>query len=245
MTTRAQILKSSNPQILKNSVKTFARLSSLIAILVFQFISTQAQAACNDTSSGNWSGAIWLTGAGNCSASPPGATDNVTIFNNVTLDQNVAVNEITLALGTLNASNFTLTLTATETIMLAGGTFNADTSTVKLSDADHSFSVSNLTFYNLQWATPLTAPRTLAINGNTLMITRAAGGTFNLDGTPTNPVTFAGTGNFGSMVTVNNCAGKPATMTNVTCIAPITNNPVSAQIFLLKDKPAIFSEEVK
>jgi len=72
----------------------------LLAILVFQFISTQASAACNNTSSGNWSGAIWLTGAGNCSTSPPAATDNVTIFfATVTLDQNVAVNQITLALG--------------------------------------------------------------------------------------------------------------------------------------------------
>jgi len=116
---------------------------------------------------------------------------------------------------------------------------------VKLSDADHSFSISNLTFYNLQWVSAApTAPRTLTINGG-VTITKATGGTFNLDGTPTNPVTFAGTGNFGSMVTVNNCAGKPATMTNVTCIAPITNNPVSAPIFSLKDNPAIFSEEVK
>ncbi len=247
-----QILKSSNPQILKSSnpqilsVKTFARLSSLIAILVFQFISTQASATCNSISLGNWSDTIWLTGVGNCSTSPPAATENVNLFSNVTLNQDVTVNSITITLGNvLNASNFTLTLTATETIMLAGGTFNADTSTVKLSNADHSFSVSNLTFYNLQWATPLTAPRIVAINGG-VTITKATGGTFNLDGTPTNPVTFAGAGNFGSAVTVNNCAGKPVSMTNLTCNAPIVNNPISAAIgFSLKDKPVIFREEVK
>jgi hypothetical protein len=169
---------------------------------------------------------------------PPGPTDNVTIFPPaVTLDQNVAVKQITLASGTLNASNFTITLTATEPILLLlPGTFNAGTSTVKLSNADHSFSTSSFTFYNLQWATPLTAQRTLAINGNNLTITRAAGGTFNLDGTPTNPVTFEGTGNFASMVTVNNCAGKPLSMTNVTCNPPaspqtITFNALPNKIF--------------
>jgi len=213
----------------------------LLMILFSVLASSQVHALCSSTSANTWSAATWS----GCSASLPGPSDNVSISNSITLDQNVAVNEIHLSPGTLNASNFTITLTATEPILNAGGTFNAGTSTVKLSDADHSFSTSNLTFYNLQWATPLTAPRTLAINGNTLMITRAAGGTFNLDGTPTNPVTFAGTGNFGSMVTVNNCAGKPSTMTNLTCNAPIANNPVSAQIFSLKDKPAIFSEEVK
>jgi len=122
-----------------------------------------------------------------------------------------------------------------------GSTFTPGTSTVKLSDADHTINTS-ITFYNLQWVSAPTAARTITIN---TMITIAGGGTFGLDGTPTNPVTFAGTGNFGSMVTVNNCAGKPLSMTNLTCNAPIVNNTVSAPIFSLKDKPAIFSEEVK
>jgi|WetSurMetagenome_2_1015567.scaffolds.fasta_scaffold58438_3 hypothetical protein len=243
-----QILKSSNPQIFKSSnlqifksskssVKTFARLSSLIAIVSFECIS-QAQ-ACNSIGNGNWSSIGWNS----CSTSPPAATENVTIFGTVTLDQNVAVNQITLATGTLNAANFTLTLTATEPLMNVGSTFNADTSTVKLSDADHSFSTSSFTFYNLQWATPLTAPRTVTI---AFTITKATGGTFNLDGTAANPVTFAGAGNFASMVTVNNCAGKPATMTNLTCNAPIVNNPVSAPIDLhFSKQPETFATEIK
>jgi len=229
---------SSNPQILKNSVKTFARLSSLIAIVSFGGIS-QAQ-ACNSMGNGNWSSIGWNS----CSTSPPSAAENVTIFGNVTLNQPVTVNSITVAssLGVLNASNFTLTLTDTDPIMLVGGTFNADTSTVKLSNADHELGF-NITFYNLQWVTPLTAPRTLTIkNSSTITIN----GTLNIDGTPTYPVTLAGDGNFASAVTVNNCAGKPLSMTNVTCNAPIANNPISAAIgFSLKDKPVIFREEVK
>jgi len=218
----------------------------LPAILSVLLTSPQVHAICINTAGGNWSDtiSIWLTGVGNCSTSPPAATENVNLFSNVTLDQPVTVNSITVAssLGVLNASNFTLTLTDTDPIMLAGGTFNADTSTVKLSDADHELGF-NITFYNLQWATPLTAPRTVTI---VFTITIAAGGTFNLDGTPTNPVTFAGAGNFGSAVTVNNCAGKPVSMTNLTCNAPIVNNPISAAIgFSLKDKPVIFREEVK
>jgi len=215
----------------------------LLAILVFQFISTQASAFCNNTSSGNWSGVTWLTGARNCSASPPGATDNVNIISNVTLNQDVTVNSITIIPGgVLNASTFTLTLTDPEPLFFPGGTFNADTSTVKLSNADHELGF-NITFYNLQWVTPLTAPRTLTIkNSSTITIN----GTLNIDGTPTYPVTLAGDGNFASAVTVNNCAGKPLSMTNVTCNAPIANNPISAAIgFSLKDKPVIFREEVK
>jgi len=214
----------------------------LPAILSVLLTSPQVHAICINTAGGNWSGTIWLTGVGNCSTSPPGSADNVTIFPPVTLDQPVTVNQIHLSLGTLNASTFTITLTATETIINAGGTFNADTGTVKLNDADHSFSTSNFTFYNLQWETPLTAPRTLTINIG-VTITKATGGTFNLDGTPTNPVTFAGTGSVSPTITVNNCAAS--TVTGITCNLPIGNNLVSAPIFSLKDKPAIFSEEVK
>ena len=212
----------------------------LLAILVFQFISPQAQAVCTTTSFGiNWDAATW-TG---CSTSPPTSADDVTISTPVTLNQPVTVNQILLSPGTLNASTITITLTATEPIINAGGTFNADTSTVKLSNANHhSFSTSNFTFYNLQWETPLTAPRTLTINTG-VTITKATGGTFNLDGTPTNPVTFAGTGSVSPTITVNNCAAS--TVTGITCNLPIGNNLVSAPIFSLKDKPAIFSEEVK
>jgi len=211
----------------------------LLMILFSVLASSQVQAVtfCDNSGfPGNWSTITW-----SCGHVP--TTDNVTsIVAPVTLDQNVAVNQIRLAPGTLNASNVTITLTATEPIINAGGTFNADTSTVKLSDADHSFSGSILTFYNLQWETPLTAPRTLTINIG-VTITKATGGTFNLDGTPTNPVTFAGIGSVSPTITVNNCAAS--TVTGITCNLPIGNNLVSAPIFSLKDKPAIFSEEVK
>ena len=118
-------------------------------------------------------------------------------------------------------------------------------SRVKLSiDKDHT--INGIIIFGLQWETSLTAPRTLTINGTIDL----RGGGFNLDGTPTNPVTLAGTGDImngdGSGVTVNNCIMNSATMTHVTCNAPIVNNPISAAIgFSLKDKPVIFTEEVK
>jgi len=212
----------------------------LPAILSVLLTSTQASAACNATTNGNWSTVgIWSCGY------VPITTDDVNITASpVTLNQDVAVKSITIAFGgSLNASNFILTLTATEPIIVAGSTFTPGTSTVKLSDANHTINTS-ITFYNLQWVSAPTAARTITIN---TIITIAASGTFNLDGMPTNPVTFAGTGNFGSPVTVNNCAGKPASMTNLTCNPPAGGGggAVSAPIGISLDtKPVIFSREV-
>jgi len=215
----------------------------LLAILVFQFISPQAQAVCTTTGFGNWSAVTW-TG---CNATPPGATDDVVIPNlsSVTLDQDATVNSVTVSgSGDLSFyANFFLTLTAIEPIIMIGVRDLAIR--VKLSiDKDHTIN-GNIAIFGLQWATSLTAPRTLTINGTIDL----RGGGFNLDGTATNPVILTGTGNImngdGSGVMVNNCAGKSVSMTHVTCSTPIGNNPVSAPIFSLKDKPAIFSEEVK
>jgi len=185
----------------------------LLAILVFQFISPQAQAVCTPSVFGDWNTVTW-TG---CIASPPGATDDVVIPNlsSVTLDQDATVNSVTVSgSGDLSFyANFFLTLTAIEPIIMIGASDLL--SQVKLSiDKDHTIN-GNIYIHGLQWATTLTAPRTLTINGT-------IDGGFNLDGTATNPVTFAGTGNFASMVTVNNCAGKPLSMTNVTCKPPQT-----------------------
>jgi len=214
----------------------------LLAILVFQFISTQAQAVCTTAAfpMANWSAATW-TG---CSTSPPSATDDVVISNvPLILNQDATVKSVTVSgSGSLGGNSF-LTLTATEPIIMIGVSDLA--SRVKLSiDKDHTIN-GNIAIFGLQWATSLTAPRTLTINGTIDL----RGGGFNLDGTATNPVILTGTGNImngdGSGVMVNNCAGKSVSMTHVTCSTPIGNNPVSAPIFSLKDKPAIFSEEVK
>ncbi len=230
-----QILKSSNPQILKSSkssVRTFARLSSLAVIVSFGCIS-QAQAICQVVLGTNWSTASWF----GCSSSPPATSDDAAVGLNLTLNQNVTVNSLTIdAARTLNASSFTLTLAAT-TPLIVNGTFTAGTSTVKFSDADHTVN-SNITFYNLQWTNPITAPRTITING---AITYT-GSTFNLGGSSsTNKVTFTGTGSVNPAVTLTNCT---STVTGITC--PAVNPPVAASIGLsLKDNPVIFSEELK
>ena len=65
----------------------------LLAILVFQFISPQAQAVCTPSVFGDWNTVTW-TG---CIASPPGATDDVVIPTNVTLDQDATVNSVTVS----------------------------------------------------------------------------------------------------------------------------------------------------
>jgi len=131
----------------------------LLAILVFQFISTQAQAANCTTSNvmtENWSTVTW-TG---CSTSPPGATDDVVIPTNVTLNQHATVKSVTINPGNpggnlMSLSNFFLTLTATEPII------NTSTlmSRVKLSiDKDHTIN-GNINIFGLQWETSLTAQR--------------------------------------------------------------------------------------
>jgi len=224
-------------------LKQFLKYILLLPAILFVLLtSPQAQAVCTTTSFGSdWNAATW-TG---CSTSPPTFADDVVIPNlsNVTLNQDATVKSVTVSgsgnLSTL--SSFFLTLTATEPII------NTSTlaSRVKLSiDKDHTIN-GNIAIFGLQWETSLTAPRTLTINGTIDL----RGGGFNLDGTATNPVILTGTGNImngdGSGVMVNNCAGKSVSMTHVTCSTPIGNNPVSAPIFSLKDKPAIFSEEVK
>ena len=218
-----QIIKSSNHQIIKSSkssVRTFTRLSSLAAIISFGYISQVQAVPCVSSGDGNWSTITW-----SCSHVPQSSESVVISSNTVSLNQDVTVTDIQIVSGaTFNAGNYTLILSLFSPLVVSGSTFNANTSTVKLSDANHA--INNLTLYNLQWATPLTAPRTLTIYGT---ITKAAGGAFNLDGTATNPVTFAGTGNFASPITVNNCAGKPTTMTNLTCNPPAA---VSAPIDL-------------
>lgn len=133
---------------------------------------------------------------------------------------------------TLNADSHTITLSgATPTIF--DGTFNAGTSTVKFSDANHTVN-SSFTLYNWQWATPLTAPRTITVNAGET-VTKAAGGTFNLDGSSaTNTVSFAGTGTISPAMTVYYCA-TPGGVTGITCNAggpPSSggSTPVSASV---------------
>ncbi|MEZ5673478.1 MAG: hypothetical protein R3E08_14335 [Thiotrichaceae bacterium] len=115
---------------------------------------------------------------------------------------------------TLDAGSYTLNLTGTTPISFSG-TFNADTSTVKFSDADHTINTS-FTLYNWQWATPITAPRTLTIAAGKT-VTKAAGGTFNLDGSATASVSFAGTGTISPNLTVYYCSGNPGPITGINC----------------------------
>lgn len=126
---------------------------------------------------------------------------------------------------TLNAGSYTLTLSDNMVLdMTPGATFNAGASTVRLTDANHRFD-GDLSLYNLQWATPLTAPRTLDFYTT---LTKLAGGTFNLDGTPTNPVTFAGNGVIvGGPITVYYCASS--TVTGINCVAGGPSGTVPVQ----------------
>ncbi len=226
----------------KTMLKQFLKYILLLPAILFVLLtSTQAQAACNATTfgNGNWS----TVGIWSCGHIPLLADDVVIPTNtNVTLSQDATVNSITVSGSGILAStaNFFLTLTATVPII------NSSTlmSRVKLSiDKDHT--INGIIIFGLQWETSLTAPRTLTINGTITL----AGGGFNLDGTATNPVTLAGTGDImngdGSGVTVNNCIMNSATMTHVTCNAPIVNNTVSAPIDLNMNKPVeTFATEV-
>jgi hypothetical protein len=92
---------------------------------------------------------------------------------------------------------------------------------------------------------PLTAPVTLTFTGTVDVAASLA----SLSGADTtNFVTLSG-GTLNGTGVISNCklhATTPTTLTGgVTCSAPTISNPVSAPIFSLKDKPAIFSEEVK
>ena len=223
--------------------KQFLKYILLLPAILFVLLTSPQAQAMTCTFSGilvAWS----LSSAWDCGHVPID-TDDVVIPNSsiVTLNQDATVKSVTVSgSGSLGGNSF-LTLTATEPIIMIGVSDLA--SRVKLSiDKDHTIN-GNIAIFGLQWATSLTAPRTLTINGTIDL----RGGGFNLDGTATNPVILTGTGNImngdGSGVMVNNCAGKSVSMTHVTCSTPIGNNPVSAPIFSLKDKPVIFSEEVK
>jgi len=179
-------------------------LSSLAAIISFGCISQVQAATCISTGGGNWS----TVGIWNCGHVPTIA-DDAQIEDTVTLDQDVTVKNIPIMFGTLNAGSHTITLTGI--YLIQNQTFNYGTSTVKISDADHILN-TNLTFYNLQWATPLTAPRTMTINS---AITIATGGAFSLGGSSsTNKVIFTGTGSVSPAVTLTNCT---STVTGINC----------------------------
>ncbi len=205
-------------------------MSSLAAIISFGCISQVQAATCASTGNGNWS----TVGIWNCGHVPT-ITDDAEIEHTVTLDQDITVNNIPIILGTLNAGSYTITLTGI--YLIQNQTFNYGTSTVKISDADHILN-TNLTFYNLQWAMLITAPRTMTINSAVTY----TGTTFNLGGSSsTNKVTFTGTGSVNPTVTLDYCT---STVTGINC--PAVNPPVAASIGLsLKDKPVIFSEELK
>jgi hypothetical protein len=136
---------------------------------------------------------------------------------------------ITISGGTFDATNATLVIYGNLTH--SGGTFiTTGGSTVKLSDDNHTLSGAALN--NLQWVSALTAPRTITING-AITIGGTFGGTFNLDGTATNKVSFIGTGSVSPAIVVNNCASS--TVTGVTCAS---SGAVSAPIdFSFNHKP--------
>lgn len=185
--------------------KQFFKVILLLLAITSQFISSQVQAdTCVSTGDGNWSTVgIWTCGH------VPTITDDAEIEDTVTLDQDVTVNNIPIILGTLNAGSHTITLTGT--YLIQNQTFNYGTSTVKISDADHILN-TNLTFYNLQWATLITAPRTMTISST---ITIATGGMFSLGGSSSaNTVTFTGGGSVTPAVTLTNCT---STVTGINC----------------------------
>jgi len=104
---------------------------------------------------------------------------------------------------------------------------------------------STMKLTEMLWFNPLTAPTTLTFTGTVDVAASLA----SLSGADTtNFVTLSG-GTLNGTGIISNCklhATTPTTLTGgVTCSAPTISNPVSAPIFSLKDKPAIFSEEVK
>ena len=163
-----------------------------------------------------WSAAPWTKGH------VPTSTEQAYIYSsNITLDSDIVIISFQLiSSSSLNAGSYTLTMSNNAPISVTSGcTFNAGTSTVKFSDANHLVNTS-FTLYNWQWAAPLTAPRTLTIQAG-FTVTKAAGGTFNLDGSSaTNTVSFAGTGSIaGGPITVYYCGGNPGPVAGIICIA--------------------------
>ena len=140
--------------------------------------------------------------------------------------------DITISAGTFDATSATLVIY--RNLTYSGGTFTTTGSTVKLSDGNHT--LDGVALNNLQWDSPITAPRTITVNG---AVTHA--GTFNLSGSSsTNKVTFTGTGSVSPAVTLTNCT---STVTGINCGGG--GGAVSAPIGISLDtKPVIFSREV-
>jgi len=135
-------------------IKTIA----LTAILLILIPSITYAEECRTTKSGDFSdSSVW-----DC-AHAPMSSDSIFIESDhsLNIDQNIAVTNIVFqGNSSLTANSYTITLSGSSLVEIPpGSSFNQGTSTVKMSDANHR-TMESLTFYNLQWETPITAART-------------------------------------------------------------------------------------
>ena len=210
-------------------LKSLYYATSLIIVVTVLSASIARGAICNTNTATPVPTYAWnATSSWACGHVPVMSDDAYLQGAIVNVDVDVSTNLVNVdAQSTLNAGSYSITLSGYFPLFV-DGSFNAETSTVKFSDADHEVK-SSFTLYNWQWATPLTAPRTLTIRAG-YTVTKAAGGTFNLNGSSaTNTVTFAGTGSIaGGPITVNNCAGS--TVTGIICVPPISPAPTVSSV---------------
>jgi len=205
-------------------------------------------AACGNATGGTWAAAGALTSA-----------DSVFICSGttVTLATPASIGTVNLLGGTLALGVNDLTVSIDVISNSASSSVTSSGGSLVLTDADHTVSLWNgsgsATIPKLTLPSPATATRTITFaDGVTITALSAI------------PTTSAGKGlifacgtglsrtiAFPSGTTIAYCqfpTTGSCTFTGLTCTNPpnaVTPPAVSAPIFSLKDKPAIFSEEVK
>lgn len=203
----------------------FFRYAFVIAFIVSALFITHQRAVavdCDAIFSGNWCNpAIWDCGH------VPEEGDNVFIVSpglsiTVNVDTDVSANVLRIEpTGELNAGDQTIRLCGTVPFDNSG-TFNGDTSTVILSDADHTLICQGTATFNNLIMDTLTAPRTITIGdvgGHAEVIT--VNGYFISGSTAANRVSFVKeelTSNVANEVTSYYCASNGG-ITNINCIA--------------------------
>jgi len=200
--------------------KYFFLLGCLVVSQLLCFVNVGWALSCNGVG-GNWSSpSSWAL----CSGGVPGGGDTAKfIVGAVNLNTDVTVDQIRIEGGTLNAGTHTITLSNTTPFapVAGGGTFNADTGTVKLTKADHTI-INDFTYNNLIME-PLTAPRTITIGDAGLSISITVTGTFISGSGATKQVSFVkgvappATVNVTTPVTSLYCADNGG-ITNITCL---------------------------
>jgi len=132
--------------LLKMKMSDVFLLGCLVVSQLLCFVNVGWALSCNGVG-GNWSSpSSWAL----CSDGVPGGGDTAKfIVGAVNLNTDVTVDQIRIEGGTLNAGTHTITLSNTTPFapVAGGGTFNADTGTVKLTKADHTI-INDFTYNN-------------------------------------------------------------------------------------------------